>query len=323
VTALGADVGEHVPLLTAAGFEVLPGNRSENLWDNTSLIRELRGCSAIVAGSEPYPRAVLEALPELRVIARTGVGFDAIDLPAADDCGVVVATTPGVNHHAVAEHAIALMMSFARAIVDQDVHVRRGEWIRYATPRVMGRTMGLVGLGRIGQATATRAAGLGMKVIAFEPYPNVEFCRQHGIELVDLPTLLGRADYISLHSPLSRETRHLINADSLARVKPEAVLINTARGGLVDERALIAALTSGRLRGAGLDVVETEPLPVDSPLIGLRNVVLTGHVAGLDIESQRDTVTMCAETIIALRDGGWPQGCIQNLKGRTDWKWTR
>ncbi|MEZ6068174.1 MAG: phosphoglycerate dehydrogenase [Planctomycetaceae bacterium] len=321
-TALNSDSGPHFALLEAAGFEVLPGNRDRNYWDNAALIQELDGCCAVVAGSEPYTRKVLEALPALRVIARTGVGFDAIDLAAADERGIVVTTTPGVNHHAVAEHAIALLMAVARGITDQDQRVRTNTWLRIERPRVMGRTLGLVGLGRIGQATAIRGVGLGMQVIASDPYANQEFCQKHGIEVVSNDELFARADYVSLHSPLIPETRHLINAQSLAKMKPGAVLINTARGGLVDEAAVVEALRSGHLRGAGLDVFEVEPLPLDSPLLELPNVVLTGHVAGLDIESQRDTLTMAAETIQALRAGGWPAECIQNMRGRTDWKWS-
>ena len=321
--ALNTDEGEHFPLLQQAGFDVLPGNRDLNLWNEDELIAESQGCAGIVAGSEPYSRRVIEALPDLRVIARTGVGFDAIDLAAADDCQVVVATTPGVNHHSVAEHTIALLMGVARGLVEQDRRVRVGQWQRFAYPRVMDCTLGLIGLGRIGQAVATRGVGLGMKVIACEPYPNQVFCEQWKIELVDLKDLLRRSDFVSLHSPSTPETKKLMNAQRFAMMKPGAVLINTAHGSLVDEPALIAALKSGHLRGAGLDVFDIEPLPVSSPLTKLTNVFLAGHVAGLDVESQRDTLTMTADTIRALRDGEWPTERIQNLKHCKSWKWSR
>ena len=322
-TALNSDEGPHFDILGRDGFEVLPGNRGENYWKEDALIRELEGCSAVVAGSEPYTRRVLQSLPALRVIARTGVGFDAIDLQAADECGIVVTTTPGVNHHSVAEHTIALLMGVARGFPDLDQRVRNGRWKRIAYPRVMGCTLGLVGLGRIGQAVAWRARGLGLKVIACEPYPPRDFCQQHGIELVSLDELLARADYVSLHSPATAETKHLINARTLARMKPGSVLINTARGSLVDEAALAEALRSGHIRAAGLDVFEVEPLPVESPLTQMSNVMLAGHVAGLDIESQHDTLVMAGETICGLRRGEWPAECIQNLKGRTGWAWAR
>lgn len=319
--ALNSDEGPHFAILEREGFEVLPGNRDRNYWDEEQLIAELDGCAAVVAGSEPYTRRVLEALPALRVIARTGVGFDAIDLAAANERQIVVTTTPGVNHHAVAEHTIAMLMGLARGFPDLDQRVRTGRWQRIAYPRVMGCTLGLVGLGRIGQAVATRGVGLGLKVIACEPFPRPEFVKQWSIELVELDELLTRSDFVSLHNPATPESRRMMNAERFARMKPGAIFINTARGSLVDETALIGALQSGRLRGAGLDVFEQEPLPVDSPLTSMSNVLLAGHVAGLDVESQRDTLTMAAETILGLSRGEWPAECIQNLQGQSVWRW--
>ncbi len=163
-----------------------------------------------------------------------------------------------------------------------------------------------------------------MKVIAFEPFANAEFVQKWGIELASLDELLEKSDYVSLHCPVMAETKHLMNAARLARMKRGSVLINTARGALVDETALVDALRSGHLRGAGLDVFEVEPLPVTSPLLTLPNVLLAGHVAGLDIESQEDTLKMCADTIIGLAGGRWFPERIQNLKGaEAAWKWGR
>ena len=322
-SALNCDEGPHFEILPAAGFEVLPGNRSRNLWQADHLIQELDGCCAVVAGSEPYTADVINALPDLRVIARTGVGFDAIDLAACDEMQIVVTTTPGVNHHSVAEHTIALLMGISRGFPDNDQRVRSGAWLRVAYPRVMDRTIGIIGLGRIGQAVATRAVGLGMNVVAYEPYPNMDFVDQWGIELLELDDLLSRSDYVTMHNPMTPETRQMMNRDRFAQMKKGSVFINTARGALVDEEALIAALESGHLRAAGLDVFAVEPLPVSSPLIKMNNVFLSGHVAGLDIESQIDTLTMAAETIIALHQGEWPSQCIQNLKGQSSWNWDR
>jgi D-3-phosphoglycerate dehydrogenase / 2-oxoglutarate reductase len=321
--ALNSDSGIHFELLAAKGFKVLPGNRDVSFWDEDVLIEELSGCCAVIAGSEPYTRRVVESLPDLRVIARTGVGFDAIDLAACDEHQVVVATTPGVNHHSVAEHTIAMLMAVSRGFPDLDQRVRSGAWRRIEYPRVMGRTLGLVGLGRIGQAVATRAVGLAMDVVAYEPYPDMDFVERWGIELLELDELFSRSDYVSMHNPLTPETKRMMNAETFARMKQGSVFINTARGGLVDEAALIEALQSGHLRAAALDVFETEPLTVESPLAGMSNVLLSGHVAGLDVESQRDTLTMAAETIIALQEGHWPQKCIQNLREVTDWSWER
>jgi phosphoglycerate dehydrogenase-like enzyme len=322
-TALSTETGPHLDLLSLAGFDVRQAPRDQNLYDDQTLFRIAGGVDAVIAGSEPWPRWVLEGLPQLRVLSRTGVGYDAIDMSACDDCGVVVATTPGVNHHAVAEHTIALLMGIARGFPRRDAVVRNGTWPRFSTSRVMGRTLGIVGLGRIGRAVATRAVGLGLKVIACDPYAQLEFAEQWGIELTTFPELLGRADYVSLHLPLNQGTRHLINTKTLAVMKPGSVLLNTARGALVDEPALIAALQAGHLRAAGLDVFEQEPLPLSSPLLQMDNVLLSGHVAGLDNESQYDTLTMAADTIIQLSGGKWPAERIRNLAGITGWTWQR
>jgi D-3-phosphoglycerate dehydrogenase len=320
-TSLNAEQGPHFDILKAAGFDVACIRRDVNVYNNANLIEQVKDADAIIAGSEPYPRSVIEALPKLRVIARTGVGFDAIDLKACDDKGVVVATTPGVNHHAVAEHTIAMLMAISRGFPLIDRQVREAAWKRVARPRVMGRTIGIVGLGRIGQAVATRAAGLGMKILGFEPYPNRDFCSKWNIDLVSFDELIKQSDYITLHCPMSPENKYLVREETIAKMKPGVVILNTARGLLINEKDLYAALKSGKVRGAGLDVFEVEPLPASSPLITLDNVILAGHLAGLDEESHRDTFAMCGDIIKDLHQGKWPADCIQNLRGTTGWKW--
>lgn len=320
-TGLNADHGPHIEMLKSAGFEFRMVPRDVDLFQAANLIPLVKEASGIIAGSEIYSPDTLAQLPKLRVIARMGVGFDAIDVPAADKHGIVVATTPGVNHHAVAEHAIAMLMAVARGFPARDQFVRAGTWHRFSTPRIAGRTLGLVGLGRIGQATATRGIGLGLKVIAYDPYPNLDFAKEHGIEMVSLDEIYARSDYVSLHLPMSKENKHMINSKTLAKMKKGTILINTARGLLVDETALCDALKSGHLAGAGLDVFEVEPLATSSPLLAFNNVLFCGHLAGLDHESHHDTLKMCAEIVIGLRDGKWPRHCIQNLVGVTDWKW--
>lgn len=321
LASLNSEEGPHIDLLTAAGFEVKQCADKAKLFDEDSLIEELSGCVATVAGSEPYSARVIKSCPELRVISRSGVGYDAIDLAACDKAGVAVTTTPGVNHHSVAEHTIALLMGVARGFPELDRQVRENRWKRAPRPRVMGSTLGIVGLGWIGRAVAFRAIGLGMKVLVYEPFPPQEFLEQWPVELTGFDDLLARSDYVSLHCFMSAENRRMMNAETFAKMKPGSVLINTARGGLVDEQALYEALKSGRLRGAGLDVFEVEPLPLDSPLLSLDNVLLAGHVAGLDDESQYDTFVMVADTIIQLRDGKWPAERIRNLPGVTGWTW--
>lgn len=320
-TALSVESGAHFQILRDAGFECTVVDRKMNLWDENVLASALQGYHAVLAGSEPYTPTVLAANPQLRVLSRYGVGFDAINLTECDARSIVVATTPGQNHHSVAEHAVAMLMAVGRGFPAYDREVRRCEWTRKANPRILGSTLGLVGLGRIGQAVATRAIGLGMHVLAYDPFPPTTFLEQHAVRGVTLPELLCESDFVSLHLPAGPTTKHLINAESIAQMKDGAVLINTSRGPLVDEPALIAALRSGKLHGAGLDVFEVEPLPAASPLLQMENVLLSGHVAGLDQESHDDTCAMAAQTIITLANGGWPEGCIQNLKGVTNWKW--
>ena len=321
VTSLLGDAGPHFELLKNAGFETVVVDRKLDLNAEDNMILALRDAEACIAGSEPITARVITSCPKLRVIARTGVGFDAVNLPACDQARIVVATTPGVNHHAVAEHTIAMLMSLARNLPQRDRQVRRGIWEKIPTPRVMGRTLGLVGLGRIGRAVATRARGLGLSVLAFDPFPNREFAEQWQVEFTSLDDLLSRSDFVSLHLPIDQSSRHLINADSLQRMKHGAILINTARGPLIDEVALCDALKSGHLRAAGLDVFEKEPLTLESPLLKLENVLTCGHLGGLDHESQQGTLVMAAQVIIGLKEGRWPTECIRNLPGVRDWRW--
>lgn len=322
LTALGAETGPHFQILRDAGFEPVVVDRTVSLWNEDNLIRAFDGCVAVLAGSEPHTRRVIASSKELRVIARMGVGFDAVDVAACDEYGVILTTTPGCNHDSVAEHTFALLLGVARDFPRQDMAVRRGKWVRQALPRVQGSTIGIVGLGRIGRAVAWRAAGLGMKVLAFEPHPDKAFCEKYGIEVVPLDELLDRSDYVTLHCPSTAESRHLINAVRLAKMRKGSVLINTARGPLVDEAALVEALKSGHLRAAGLDVFEKEPLATTSPLIGMENVLLAGHTAGLDQESHRDTYAMGAQTVVTLARGGRPPAeAVQNKRDLSNWSW--
>lgn len=275
----------------------------------------------MIAGAEWLTRSVLKALPELRVVARAGVGYDRVDVAAATECGVVVTITPTANHEAVAEHALALLLAAAKSITWQDRQVREGHWPRQPTVPLRGRTLGILGLGRIGRSLAVRALGLGMRVVATEKWPDQEFLRAHAIELVDFDRLLAESDFLSVHCPLDAQTKGLFRREVFERMKPGSVFINTARGELVVEEDLLAALRSGRLRAAGLDVLASEPPPPDHPLLQLDNVVLTPHLAGVDERSLEDMGIECAQNIIALYQGRWPEPAVVNgsLKGRWSW----
>lgn len=322
LTTRAGNEGPHLEILRNNGFDVKFLKDDDNPFNEDELIELLQDCEASLAGIEHYTPRVFDSCPNLRVVARYGVGFETVNVESATEHGVIVTTTPGVNHHAVAEQTIAMMMYLGRGLYDEARRVREKKWARIATPRIMGSTIGLIGLGRIGQAVATRARGLGMNVLAFEPYPNEEFVKQWEIELVSLDELLVRSDYVSLHCPMIPENFHLINEETIGKMKEGAILINTARGPLIDEKALIPALQSKKIKAAGLDVFETEPLPVDHPLQSIENTIFAGHVAGLDEESHHDTLEMIANTVLDLYRGGWPEFCIQN-KGIENWSWNR
>jgi len=314
----------YVTILREGGFDIhYPKNPqlARGLVTDAETIDELRGMNAIIAGGEHFNPAVIAALPELKVIARAGVGYDRVNVPAATKHKVALTITPTANHEAVAEHVFAIMLASAKHVVRDDKNLRIGKWSRQLTQPLRGRTFGLLGLGRIGRSTAIRGVAMGMKVIACETFPNQEFVRSNRIELVDLETLLARSDYLSLHCPLNDQTRGLVNAAFLAKMKPGSTLVNSARGGLVVEKDLVAALTSGHLRGAALDVFEEEPARADNPLFALDNVVVTPHLAGTDENSLENMGIECAESIVALFNGRWPDGSVVNNELREGWKW--
>lgn len=319
--ALNTDVGPHLQIFRDAGFEVVLPPAGVDLFKEDHLISVLQDCDASVAGSEPYTRKVISSLPKLRVIARRGVGFDAVDLQAADDHNVAVATTPGVLDESVAEHTITMLLACARGFPGLDNQVREGKWLRVPYARAAGKTLGIVGLGRIAQAVVPKAIGLGMKVIAYDPYPNPEFAKKWNVEYVTLDQLWSRSDFISLHLAMSPEALNLINKNTIAKMKKGVIVINTGRGQLINEDDLFDALKSGQIAAAGLDVFQKEPLPTSSPLVKLENVLLSGHVAGLDLESNHDIAVKFADNILTLYRGGWPAESIRNLQGKTGWKW--
>jgi phosphoglycerate dehydrogenase-like enzyme len=298
--------------LEAAGLAVakVAGRRGRLTEDE--LVETLPGVFATLASSEPYTERVFTAARDLRVVARWGVGYDAIDVPAATRHGVRVCTAVGANHEAVADYAFALMCALQRGVVANHRLITGGAWKVEFRPGLWRATVGIVGLGRIGQAVARRCRGFEMKILAYEPFPDEAFVRQHGIELVSLEELLRRADLVTLHCPATAENRHLIGRARLALMKPTAFLVNTARGSLVDEVALHEALVKGRLAGAGLDVFEQEPLRA-SPLFELDSVVLSPHVAGVDETSEVAMADRAIDCIIAVHRGETvPRECLVN-----------
>lgn len=309
-------------VLEAAGLQVatLPPGEA-NLPTEPELIAALGGAEAVIAGSEAYTPRVFAANPQLRAVARVGVGYDAVDLTAATAAGAAVTIAPGTNQGSVAEHVFALLLGFTRHIPARHAALATGGWGRQMSLPLRGRTLGLAGLGRIGKAVATRAVAFEMRVLAFDPVPDAGFCRAHGVELVPFDRLLAESDVLSLHLPLTPLTRHIINREALARMKPGAVLVNTSRGGLVCEADLVAALRAGSLGGAALDVFEEEPTSAENPLRRLPNVVLTPHAAGVDTRSLEDMARSAAEAVAALRRGTWPEEKVVNPEVRPAFRW--
>lgn len=316
--------GPHEQPLASAGFEIVyPPEDVDTLQPQVidGLLRSDADLVAMIASTEPLSRDILRA-SHLKVVARLGVGFDSIDIPAATELGIPIAITPGTLEDSVAEQTLAMLLAVTRAIIQRDREVRSGTWLRHPMPRLNGKTFGLVGMGRIGRAVIPRVQGLGMRVLVLDPAVSPEAVGPFGVEIArNLDELLREADVISLHVPCTPATENMINRHTLTQLKPNAVLINTSRGGLIDEPALVDALQNGRLLGAALDVFRAEPLPLDSPLLNCENLVLSTHVAGIDQDTTKLAGRMAAENIIALANGQWPTGCIVNEQLRTAWNW--
>src|ERR1700730_11130437 len=265
--------------------------------DKEKLAEAINGFDGLAIRSATKVTAkMLERAQNLKVIGRAGIGVDNVDIPAATARGIIVMNRPFGNSITTAEHAITLMLSLARQIPEADASTRAGKWEKnkFLGVEIFGKTLGVIGCGNIGSIVADRALGMKMEVIAYDPFPSDERAIDIGVEKVDLEDLLRRADFITLHTPLTDKTRNIINADSLKLTKKGLRLVNCARGGLVDEAALYAALKSGHIAGAALDVFATEPAS-ESPLFALPNVVCTPHLGASTTEAQENVALQIAE----------------------------
>jgi D-3-phosphoglycerate dehydrogenase len=245
-------------------------------------------------------KEIIEAGNLLKIIGRAGVGVDNVDVPAATRKGIVVVNSPEGNTIAAAEHAIAMMLSMSRHIPEANASVKSGKWERnrFIGVEVYKKTLGIVGLGKIGSHFAAAAKAMGMKLLAYDPFISAERAEQLGCRLVELELLMCESDYITLHIPKTPETKHLINAEVLSKMKPTARIINCARGGIIDEAALAEAIKSGKIAGAAIDVYENEPLEADSPLRSVgQNIVLTPHLGASTAEAQVNVAIDVAEQI--------------------------
>ena len=256
-----------------------------------------------IRGRTRFTAEVLQACPKLRLISIWGTGTDNVDVQAAAARGIAVTNTPGANAVAVAEHTVALLLALAKQIAPADQAIRQGGWPRNLVPQLRGKRLGIIGTGLIGREVAAMGKGLGLDVVAWTFHPDPGLAKRLGFRYVELDELLRSSDILSLHLRATSETRHFLNRGRLALAKPGAILVNTARGSLVDEAALLEWLRDKKLAGAGLDVFETEPLPAGHPLATLPNVLLTPHCAGMTPEVIQNGLAMAVENIENLLKG--------------------
>ncbi len=268
-----------------------------------------RDADAVLVTYAKLPAELLAQLTRCKAIGRFGLGVDNIDVPAAAACGIVVTYVPDYCMQEVSDHAMALILALARKVPLSNKLVQTGRWEMPAVAplrRLEGQVLGLIGFGNIPRAVAPKAKAFGLKVVAYDPYASKEVFAAAGVESVSFDDLLARSDFISVHAPLMPATRGLVDAAAFSKMKKGALIVNTARGPLIDEAALVAALDSGHLGGAALDVVTTEPLAKDSPLIGRDNVVLTPHTAFYSVEALEELQTKCASDVARVLSGEKP-----------------
>jgi len=274
-----------------------------------ALIEAIGNSEAVIADLDQYDSKTFLQLPNLKLVARWGVGFDAVDVAAATEAGVMVSNTPGVLDETVADLAFGLMLGMARQIHVGHANMMKNAWVKSWASDVHSKTLGLIGCGRIGMAVARRALGFNMRVIAFDLFPS-DKAKALGVEFKSLADVLAQSDFISLHAAVTDQSRGMMGADQLKLMKNSAFLINTARGALVDESALADAVNNGAIAGAALDAYGVEPLPEKSPLRSAKNILLTPHMASLTSENGRRISEAAARSVIDLTAGRVPQNLI-------------
>jgi len=297
--------GAHHDLLAQTGWEIIRARGPLNEADTLALVGDVDG---YICGDDAITRKVLEkARPKLKVLSKYGIGVDKIDVKSATEFGIPVLFTPGVNHTTVAEHAFLLLLALEKNFLHGVDASRRSEWKRKTGHELLEKTIGIIGLGRIGKEVAIRARAFGMKLVGFDIYWDEKFAKEHGVKRATSPDEVFKvADYVSLHTNLTPETRDMINAKSIAKMKKGVIVVNCARGEIVNTKDMVAALQSGQVAGYGTDVLDKEPPPVDHPLLKLPNVVVTPHVASRTYESVVRQATTAVKNLILAMNGEKP-----------------
>ena len=309
----GAPV-EEKNVLVRGGVDLVYGQAKKE----DDVIRVCREADGVITQYAQMTRAVLEQLPRCKVIARYGVGVDNIDLKAASELGIIVANVPDYCTEEVADHTLALWLGLIRKTVLYDRKVKSGLWdFREGRPicRLRGKVMGIIGCGRIGTAVAKRLQAFGVRVVGYDPFVKMAW---QGIERTDLDTILRKSDFISLHCSLNETSRHLIGEKEFKKMRKKPILLNTARGPVVHEKALITALQRGLISGAGIDVMETEPPDPNNPLLEMDHVILSPHVAFYSEQSLSELKRRVAEIVLEVLSGKWPRSVVNpEVKGKT------
>jgi D-3-phosphoglycerate dehydrogenase len=301
--------GDHWRVLQDAGCEIVTPEQDQPLKE-AEMISMIGDVDAALVGNDAVTEKVIAAAPHLKVVSKHGVGVDNVDVPAATRAGVIVTNTPGANQVAVAELAVAMIMALTRKLAYHDTMVKSGGWGRIVGTELEGKTVGLVGLGRIGKEVVLRLEGFKVKFLAYDIYQDNAFAAEHNVRFVELNELLAVSDIVTLHAVLTSDTKRFIGEKELATMKPGSYLVNTARGGLIDEQALYQALTENRLAGAALDVFTDEP-PTNSPLLQLDDkVLLAPHLGAQTTETVLRMGKMAAENIVQVLRGERPVGLV-------------
>jgi len=283
--------------------------KESGLYGEEDFLKVIGEYDAVIVGADHMTAKVIEAGKKLKIICKHGAGVDNIDCEKAKEMGIPVTNVPATNSDAVADFAFGLILNIARKISANAFEVKRGKWNKDIGVDVCKKTLGIIGCGAIGRRVAKRGQGFDMRVLGYDPYVK-ESANLSNIELVDLETLIKESDFISIHVPLTPDTRNLISSKEMHQMKKGAFIINTARGGIVDENALYQFLTNGHLGGAALDVTEQEPIQSDSPLLKLDNVIITSHIASYSKESLNAVSMACAKNIIKIINNETPDNIV-------------
>jgi D-3-phosphoglycerate dehydrogenase len=297
-----------IKMLTARGYEI-QRNNTDRPYQKEEMLNLIRGIDGMIIGIDELSAEIIEKADKLKVISKYGTGLDNIDLPMATKKKIIVTNTPQANVDAVADLVFGLILSLARRIPEADQKTKNGKWEKIIGKSVWKKTLGVIGLGKIGKQVVKRARGFQMNILGFDLIKDKKFASRYGIKYVSLEKLLQKSDYITIHLPLNNATRGMISYKELGKIKKEAFLINTSRGGIVDEQALYQALRNNQLKGAALDVYHNEP-PVESPLKELDNVIMTPHIGAYTEEAIENMGMQAAQNLIDVLEGRKPKNRV-------------